>query len=118
MTQKVGLVGKCHLDIAIYYNTLAAQARVDTRVNRPVDKILFLVRYLLDIIHPLVYIHLAGTASANAAAVMLQLDTVLKAYVQNRLAFGNWQFNRFKALRFKVYFNFKNVHFSKSNKIT
>ena len=71
MAQKLVLIGQSNFYIAIQYNWLAAQPRIDARVYRPVDKILFLVRNFLDIIHAFIDIYMAGAASANAAAIML-----------------------------------------------
>lgn len=68
---KCRLIRNGNFYIAIDDYTLAAQARCYTRVYSPVNKILFLVRYFLDVIHPFVYVNMAGAASANAAAIVL-----------------------------------------------
>ncbi len=104
------LVGNSYLNIAINYNTLASQARVDLRADGAVNKVLFLVGYFLYVVHTLVYINVAGAAAAYPAAVVLQVNTVLQAYIQYRLAFGYGQFNRLVVFLGKVYFNVINVH--------
>ena len=68
---KCRLIRNGNFYIAIDDHTLAAQARCYPRVYCPVYKIFFLIRYFLDVIHPLVYVDMTGTASANAAAIML-----------------------------------------------
>jgi len=83
MTQKSVLIRQCYFNIAIDDYTLAAQARINARVYRPVNKIFFFVRYFLDVIHPLVYVHLAGTAAAYAAAIVLQFDAVFQANIKH-----------------------------------
>jgi len=103
MTQELILIGHSNLDIAVEHYALTAEARIDARINSPVDKILFLVGYFLDVIHPPVYVNVAGAASANPAAVVLQFYAVLQAYVQNRFTFGNGQLNAFQTLFLKVY---------------
>ena len=89
MSKELILVRQCDLYIAVEHNALAAQTRVDARINCPVDKILFFVRYFLDIIHTLIYIYVAGAASAYPAAIVLQLNAIFQANVQNRFTFGN-----------------------------
>jgi len=83
MAHKSRLIGQCNFNIAINDHALATQSRVDARVNGTVDKIFFFIRYFLDVIHPLIYVDVAGAAAANAAAVMLQFDAVLQANVQH-----------------------------------
>jgi len=68
---KCRLIGNGNFYIAINDYTLTAQARCYPWVYCPVYKIFFLVRYFLDVIHSPVYINMAGTASANAAAIVL-----------------------------------------------
>lgn len=118
MSHKLRLIGYSYLNIAINDNTLAAQARIDMRVYSTVYKIFFLVRYFLDVIHPFGYVNMASTAATNAAAVVLKFNAVFQANIQYRFSFGYSQFNRGMIPFFEVYFNFKNVHFAKSNKIT
>ncbi len=81
MAHKAGLIWQGNFYIAVYYNALATQARCNARVYSPVNKVFFLVRYLLDVIHPFVHINMAGTATANPAAVMLQLNAIFQANV-------------------------------------
>jgi hypothetical protein len=71
VTHKTRLIRQGNFYIAINNYALAAQARCNARVYRPVNKVLFLVRYLLDVIHPLVNIYMAGAAAAYTAAIML-----------------------------------------------
>ncbi len=118
MTQETCLIRQRHLDITIDNYTLATKARINARVNRPVDEILFLVRYFLDVIHPFVHINVAGAAAAYAAAVVLQFNAVLQANVKHRFPFGYRQLYTLQPLLLKVYLYFKNVHCRKSNKIT
>ena len=81
MAHKLVLVGYGYFYVAINDNALAAQPGINMRVHGTVNKIFFLVRYFLDVVHAFVNINLAGAAPANAAAVMLQLNTVLQANV-------------------------------------
>ena len=71
MPHKTRLIGQGNLYIAIDNYTLATQARCNTRVYGPVYKIFFFIRDLLDVIHPFINIYVAGTATANATAIML-----------------------------------------------
>ena len=118
MTEKSVLVWQRYFNVPVDDHTLAAQARINARIDGPVDKILFFVRYFLDVIHPLVYINLAGTAAAYAAAIVLQFNAVLQANVKHRFPFGYRQLDTCKPLLLKVYLYFKNLHWRKSNKIT
>lgn len=81
MPHKIGLIGQSYFNIAVNYYALAAQARVNAWVNRTVNKVLFLVRYFLYVVHTLVNIYMASAAAANAAAIVLQFDTVLQANI-------------------------------------
>jgi hypothetical protein len=117
MPHKIRLIGQSYFNIAIYHHTLATQARVDARVNGPVNEVFFLVGYFLDIVHALVHINMAGAATAYTAAVVLQFNAVFQANIQYRFAFRYRQLDRFMPF-LKVYFNFKNIHCRKSNKIT
>jgi hypothetical protein len=81
MAHKAGLIWQGNFNIAVNNNALAAQARVDARVYSPVNKVFLFVRYLLDIVHPFVNINMAGTASANTAAIVLQLYAIFQANV-------------------------------------
>lgn len=110
MAHKVGLVGYGYFDIAINNNTLAGQARCDFGADGTVDKVFFLIRYFLYVIHTFGYIYLAGAATAYAAAIVLQVYSVLEANIQYRLAFRYRQFDRLVVFFLKVYFNAKNVH--------
>lgn len=71
MAQKIRLIGEGNFNIAVDDHTLASQPRIDARVYGPVDKIFFLIGYLLDIVHSLVYINLASAASAYTTAIVL-----------------------------------------------
>jgi len=71
MTKELRLIRQGNLYIAINNYTLATQARVDPRVNGPVNKILFFIRYFLDIVHSFINVNMAGAASTNAATIML-----------------------------------------------
>ena len=53
MAQEIRLIGQSNFNIAINDHTLATQSRIDARVYRTVNKILFFIRYFLDVIHPL-----------------------------------------------------------------
>ena len=81
MAKKIRLVWQCNFNVTIQYHTLATQAGINARVNRSIYKILFFLRYLLDVIHTLIYINMAGTAPANSAAIVLQINTILEAYI-------------------------------------
>ena len=81
MAHKLVLVGYGYFYVAIDYNALAAQPGINMGVHGAVNKIFFFIRYLLYVIHAFININLAGAAAANAAAVMLQLNTVLQANV-------------------------------------
>lgn len=71
MPHKARLIGQGNLYIAIDNYALAAQPRCNARVYGPVYKVLFLVRNLLDVVHPFINVNMAGTATAYAAAVVL-----------------------------------------------
>jgi len=118
MPHEVRLIRQSYFNITIYHDTLAAQSRGNSRVNRPVDKIFFLVRYFLHVVHAFVYIDVARAATAYAAAIVLQFDAIFEANIQYRLTFGDRQFYCFMPGFLEVYFNLKNIHFGKSNKIT
>ena len=57
-------------------NALAAQAAFEAWVERPVNEILFLVGYFLDVFFPLLYVHVAGGAGADAATVVVEVNVV------------------------------------------
>lgn len=71
------------------HDALAAQARIDARVDGPVDEVFFFVADFGQLVFPLQHIHMAGTTAAYAPAVVLELDTVVERNVQNRFAFGS-----------------------------
>jgi hypothetical protein len=118
MSHKLRLIGYGNLYVAINNDALATQTRIDMRVYSTVYEILFLVRYFVDVIHPFGYINMASAAATNAATVVLKFNAVFQANIQYRFSLGYSQFNRGVVPFFEVYFNFKNVHFAKSNKIT
>ena len=111
VAQEIRLIRQSNFDIAILHHTLTTQARIDTRINCAIDEILFLIWYFLDVIHSFVHINMTGAASANAAAVVLQFDTVLEANIQYWLTFGNRQFNWFVPFLLKADLNFIDIHY-------
>ena len=71
-----------------FHHTLAAQTRVDARIDGPVDEIFFFIGDLGQRIAAAQHVHVARRAAANAAAVVLQLDTVVEGHIQHRFALG------------------------------
>lgn len=71
MPHKTRLIGQGNLYIAIDNYALAAQSRCNARVHGPVNKVLFLIRDLLNVVHPFINVNMAGAATAYAAAVVL-----------------------------------------------
>jgi hypothetical protein len=111
VSEKLALVGNGHFDIPINHYALAAEAGVNLRVDGPIYKVFFFIRYFLEVVHPTRYIDMAGTASANPAAIMLQFYIIIEANVEYRFPFRNRKLDRIMAGLFKVDPYLKNIHF-------
>ena len=71
MAQEVLLrYGYYNVFVALHY-ALAAQTRVNTRVYGTVNVVFFFVRNLRQVVHSGFYVHVAGTATAHTATVVL-----------------------------------------------
>jgi hypothetical protein len=84
----LGRNGDNYFELLIRQHALAGQARVDARADGAVNKVFFLIGNLGQVVHALVDIDVAGTTATHAAAVMLQLNTVVEGHVEHRLAAG------------------------------
>jgi hypothetical protein len=84
----LGWNGDYQFQLLIGQHALASEARVDARANGPVNEVFFLVRNLGQVVHALVDVDVAGATAAHAAAVVLQLNTVVEGYIEHRLAAG------------------------------
>ena len=78
--------GNDQVFVALDY-ALAGQAGIQARIFGPVNKIFFFVGNFGQIAGAGFYVNVAGAATANAAAVMLQFYMIIKGYIQHRFAF-------------------------------
>lgn len=77
-----------HQILVALHHALAGQAGGEARVYRPINKILFLVRNLGQVVHSRLYIYVAGAATAYPAAIVLELNIVVEGHIKHRFAFG------------------------------
>ena len=67
-------------------HALAGKTGIQPRIYGAVDKVLFFLRNLRKIVNAGFYIKMAGAATANPAAIMLQLYIVIEGHIQHRFA--------------------------------
>jgi len=68
-------------------NALAGQAGIQARVFGTVNKIFFFISNFRQVIGAGFYVNVAGAATANAAAIMLQFYMIIEGNIQHRFAF-------------------------------
>jgi hypothetical protein len=92
------------------YRTLAGKARLEAGHDGTVDVVLFALAHLGQLVHALVYVHLAGGAGADPAAVVVQLDVVVEGEVQDGFtSHGSYRDGRYVLLD-KAKGDFENFH--------
>ena len=79
------LVGYFHLDngVLVQNDALATEPRLQPGIVGPVHEILFLVRDFLQEVVAALHVNMAGAASTNTAAVVVQVDVVRFRNLQN-----------------------------------
>ncbi len=110
MSEELALVRNRYFDIAVDQHTLATQSRRNPWIYGAIDKIFFFIGYLGEVISTPVHVNMAGTASANTAAIVLELNVIIEANVEYRLSFHHRKLDRIQSGFFKVYFEFENIH--------
>ena len=85
MSNNPSLIGNRdgHFGRFIKDNTLTGQATFEARIERAINEILFFVGNFLNKILAALHIHVAGGASANAAAVVIEVNIVFFRDFQN-----------------------------------
>lgn len=66
-------------------DALASQSGFQARVDCSIDKVLLLIRDLLEILFSFKNVYMAGAAGANPAAIMIQMDVVVFRDLQDRI---------------------------------
>jgi len=72
------LIGNLYLDhsVLIKDDRLAAQPAFDTGVDRPVDKVFFLVTDFFQCVLPAVHVDVAGRTGADLPTVVVKVDLI------------------------------------------
>ena len=86
MADDSALVGNCDDDVSLFFQlALAGQPAVVARVARPVYVIFLAVAHLRQQVFALLNIYVAGTAAANPAAIVVELDLVVECHFEYAL---------------------------------
>lgn len=83
------LIGNRHGDLCIVVedDALAAQPAFQARIDRAIDEVFFLIRYPFEEFFSFFYIQVAGGTSANASAIVIQVNIVLFGDFENGQVF-------------------------------
>jgi hypothetical protein len=90
MSDDSALVGNGYHKIAFFIQlALAGQAAVVSWIARTIHIVFFPVTHLRQQVFTLLDIYMAGTATAYAAAIVVELDIVIECHFQDTLSGGN-----------------------------
>ena len=105
------LVGNANFyyTVGIYQHTLAAQAGVDAWIACTVYKVFFAVVDLRHKFFSFLQVYMAGAASANHAAVVVQFNVIIQRHLKDALIVGHI-LDRHRFQPFLIKTKFYSVH--------